>query len=115
MPVEELLNDLLEQTLVVAARLVAVDVWPAVDGEDGADVGVLELDRAVGAAIQLRRQPPPMLGLGVRHTAVLLQEHREVVGDYRLDLVEGPVVRHEREAGRPNRAPSAGQDRRTAS
>ena len=79
-----------DRLLVVPGGLVAVDVRQAHADQDGADVLVLELDRAFRSAAQERLQGPVVLGLAVRLPGKFGLQHAEVVGDDQIDLITGP-------------------------
>ena len=89
---DEALHRLAKQQLAVAARLVAVDEGQAEIVQHGADVVVLELDRSLAASAQQPAQPGVVLGLVVALPARLEQQHLEVVGHRRVDLLLAPVL-----------------------
>ena len=56
MDIEVLQDSLLEQRLEVESRLVAVDVWVAVQSQNSADVSVLEFDEPLDRFRSRRRR-----------------------------------------------------------
>jgi hypothetical protein len=97
MHIEVLEDDLLEQRLEVEPRLVPVDVRIPVQGQNSADVGVLEFD---GAFRSIPKQPPKtlvVLRLVDAQAGQLVAEQREVIADRGLDFLTRPIV-----AGHPS-------------
>lgn len=82
-----------EQRLRVHPRFIPVDVGQPHADQDGADVLVLELDGAVGAAVEERAETAAVLGFAEGLVAQLLREHREVVRDDQGDFGGRPVGR----------------------
>jgi hypothetical protein len=72
--------------LVVPPGFVPREVIEAVLVEDGADVGVFELDSSLRAVVEIGEEVSVVLGLHVVPTVDLLGEHVEVVGDDGLDF-----------------------------
>jgi hypothetical protein len=58
-----------------------------VQGQNSADVRVLELDRTLRPAAQQGPQPLVVLRLVDRNTGQFVAQHREVIGDGGFDLV----------------------------
>jgi hypothetical protein len=92
MHVQIIQDDLLEQRLEVESRLVPVDVRVAAQGQNSADVGVLELDRSFRSASEQSTQPLIVLRLVDAKARELVAKHREIVADGGLDLLARPIV-----------------------
>lgn len=65
--------------LILPGRFVALDVWQFHADQNGADDPVLELDRAIRAAVPQRGQSPVVLDLVIGLLGEFDLEHREVV------------------------------------
>ena len=87
MHIEVLQHDLFEQCLEIRSRLVSVDVRVAVQSQDGADIGVFELQRALRASLQHREQSFVVLALVYQSASQQVAEHLKVVGHRRLNYV----------------------------
>ena len=89
-------DDLAEEALVVAERLVADDPRKRFVAQDGTDVLMLEFDGAFASGIQPWKERAAVRCLVDRGTSELRFQHREVIADDCLDLFARPVNGHQR-------------------